>query len=1131
MIEIAGVKAHLDYLLAADINNVAIISYYERSLSTLKSIGGALNFSERLTIYDNSMHSIKRLQTVGSGFNTYIQPVIVGKEKFFHAISISNDVNKGILILNKEDEANDYYNYLMKEFNLPLLREWGSHLLEHSKKQRYLHKDVGASLIKGQNSITDTMYLNNKAVAIKSVNAYTVSLNEELLSEQVSYLLKNKYLHITKGNVNKLDFSDMDSYFKKYGPTLVENLKSTIVPLTQLNGEVDTFTLHNKRLYPQQIAQLNGMLELLKTSSYGILNYGMGTGKTIIGAALAEAYFVKKWLRVNKDKTLKDAYMNEEAIRYRNIILCPGHLVSKWKSEIEEELPLTKVEIISEFKQLVEIRKKGMSRNGREFYIMSKDFGKLSYQSRPTVKKRISGTIMKKICSDCGDEYFKAGHTCPECSSRNYKLEKSSLRYEGMQCPHCKQLLLPYKTAKLTDGLDDEGTKPLDFYDFVHQNESNSRCYYCENELWEPHVANLGDSRKKTLWNRATHYSNKAHKGTKTVWIHKDYTEAYFEMIGEEPLNYIDSEDRRGSRKYSPARFIQKYMKGFWDIAIFDELQAYKGGTTGQGNCMASLVSSSKKQLGLTGTIAGGKADDLFYLLYRFDSKRMVENGYKFTDVMKFSEKYGRIETAYDYTDSENEAYNACCRGRQKGSPKVKPGISPLIFMDFLLDKCTFLDISDMSKHLPKLLEKVELVDCESDYPNDEGTQTEIEMLSHYNSILSSLKLAAREPDVGSGILSTMLQFSLSYLDKPYKVKPILSPKTGATIARINSYDMFLDYTNYKNLLSKEKRLIEIVSKEISEDRNCFIYAEFTGSAETCVTGRLEALLEYYIPTLKGKISILESSSPQASKREAWIHKKAKEGIKVFITNAKCVETGLDFRFKVDGKIYNYPTIIFYQMGYSMFTVAQAARRHYRLNQIEECRTYYLAVKGTVQQAVIQIIAEKTSATAAISGHFTTEGLSAMANGVDTKVKLAQAMANLDNVSGNELQNMFDVINQGAKDDSEYNIYKPMLLYSELIGAINKRIDKAVGDLNESEFNSMFNFFDFLETFNNPIDDSYNIEKDKKLLTSGESLLDESNIFFSMDKGDSRIDITEVPKKKKKKEAEGQIDIFAFCQY
>lgn len=233
-------------------------------------------------------------------------------------------------------------------------------------------------------------------------------------------------------------------------------------------------------------------------------------------------------------------------------------------------------------------------------------------------------------------------------------------------------------------------------------------------------------------------------------------------------------------------------------------------------------------------------------------------------------------------------------------------------------------------------------------------------------------------------------------------------------------------------LLSKEKRLIDIIRKEQAEGRNVVVYAEYTASPETCITYRLKEIIEKYC-NLKGKVEVLESSSPAAREREAWMHKKAAEGIKVFITNPRCVSTGLDFCFVKDGIKYNYPTLIFYQLGYSMFVTWQASRRAYRLNQTKECRNYYLAWSGSVQEAVISLIAEKQAATSAIQGKFSTEGLAAMANGVDERMKLAQAMANMDSITGNNLQEMFDVLQQDL-ESTEYRDYKPMLLYKELVG-------------------------------------------------------------------------------------------------
>lgn len=65
-------------------------------------------------------------------------------------------------------------------------------------------------------------------------------------------------------------------------------------------------------------------------------------------------------------------------------------------------------------------------------------------------------------------------------------------------------------------------------------------------------------------------------------------------------------------------------------------------------------------------------------------------------------------------------------------------------------------------------------------------------------------------------------------------------------------------------------------------------------------------------------------------------------------------------------------------MGYNLFTLWQASRRHYRLNQDVECRTFYLAYANTIQEEVIRIKGEKQVATSAIQGKFSAEGLAAM---------------------------------------------------------------------------------------------------------------------------------------------------------
>ena len=68
--------------------------------------------------------------------------------------------------------------------------------------------------------------------------------------------------------------------------------------------------------------------------------------------------------------------------------MCPGHLAEKWAKEINEEIPFAKAMVISDFKQLIKLREHGSKREGKEFFILSKDFCKLSYQSIPTPTKQ-----------------------------------------------------------------------------------------------------------------------------------------------------------------------------------------------------------------------------------------------------------------------------------------------------------------------------------------------------------------------------------------------------------------------------------------------------------------------------------------------------------------------------------------------------------------------------------------------------------------------------------------------------------------------------------------------------------------------------------------------------------------------
>ena len=221
------------------------------------------------------------------------------------------------------------------------------------------------------------------------------------------------------------------------------------------------------------------------------------------------------------------------------------------------------------------------------------------------------------------------------------------------------------------------------------------------------------------------------------------------------------------SRKYSPASYIKKHLKGWFDYAIFDECHQYKGGGTAQGNAMEALVKASKKQLLLTGTLLNGYANAIFYLLFRVAPGLMLKRGFGWYDEMKFAKAYGVVLSKFEFNE---HAYNKSSRGKQLDQPRVKPGISPMVIVDFLLPYQLTLDLSDMSKFLPPLKEMVVPVAPDPD------------MIFGYHRVIESLNAQMFTVE-GAKCGSDKLQFALSYPDKPYLRNNIISSVDGSTLA------------------------------------------------------------------------------------------------------------------------------------------------------------------------------------------------------------------------------------------------------------------------------------------------------------------------------------------------------------
>jgi len=1025
-----GNEAYGHFMIAADYIVLAC-GLFTRSKTKARAFAGSIGRNKLKWGFMN-YHTESRSKWTG-----LFSPVKMGYDQFIYTLMINNDLNKQYLMTTAEELETDIYNYFMANFKLPLKREWTAYLYEQTIGQGYL-KEPRVQRMTANRQENIILMLKGKEVSLAEIKVYEFSdLTEAAFNEIVSKGLREKKICITEKPMKPLEFQSFSDYISNYGASLVANLEKGIEPLMPLKGTVDALALKHKRLYPQQSACVNGIIALKKQGvKYGILNECMGVGKSIQAASVIEAYFVEKYLKENPKKQLTDAYM-EGIINYRAIIICPGHICEKWVKEIEEEIPFAKVTMITDFAQLISLRQKGRKAEGREFFVISKEFCKLGTQISPIPTKVRWRFPSLPVCQDCLEEYNKTYYRqgygkdgeCPNCHGRNFKNMKITEygRLQGLTCPCCDEILL--KSRNYSSGLplenDDASRVTLMPSDFASHKSTNSTCYHCNTPLWGANSKPLvmyGKAPKPSRWYKVTHDKNFSRKSKVSSFVLKEYEDSYYgQCITTSGLEKCAQE--YGPRKVSPSHYIKKYLNGFFEFCVLDELHKYEGAGTAQANAAHSLIKVSRFSIGLTGTISNGSAASFFYLLFMLEPKRMLEKGYTWSPegYMKFCRDYGCIESVFEAARSnEDECYNSNSRGKQIQAPRVKPGISPLLFADFLLDRCVFLDIADLSRHLPPLKEQVVTVRLPD------------KILGAYNKTMDVLRESIFSPE-GKRMLSNILQFGLSYPDKPYGRLDIKSSLLeDVLVAAVSNFE---EYETLDNLLPKEEKLVEIVNKELEEGRNCFVFASYTGSSETNITYRLQRIIEKHC-NLKGRVEIIHPRSPSASKREQWMHKKAAEGIKVFISNPKCVETGLDFCFTYKGKNYNYPTLIFYQMSYELPVIWQASRRAYRLIQTVECRNYYLAYEGTLQTAALEIMAAKQVATAAIQGKFSTEGLSAMAKGVDTRTQLAASLARNDMSDRKSLENMFDVINYHNNKEGEdiYGEYIQPKTYYELMG-------------------------------------------------------------------------------------------------
>jgi hypothetical protein len=214
--------------------------------------------------------------------------------------------------------------------------------------------------------------------------------------------------------------------------------------------------------------------------------------------------------------------------------------------------------------------------------------------------------------------------------------------------------------------------------------------------------------------------------------------------------------------------------------------------------------------------------------------------------------------------------------------------------------------------------------------------------------------------------LGMYLQTLLSWPSAPYREEACIHRK------RLNrDSDDFIEIPVHTipaldedRLYAKERWLIDTVREELAQGRGVAVFCRQTGTRD--IQPRLEKLLKQHLPLCK---PFILKSSVQADRREEVLNRQLDLGVNTLICNPKLVQTGLD--------LVALPTIIFFEVDYSLYVMGQASRRAWRLIQDKPCKVYYPFYADLMENQAVELIGLKQQAAGLLYGE-ETGGLSTL---------------------------------------------------------------------------------------------------------------------------------------------------------
>ncbi|MHB8628558.1 MAG: DUF6094 domain-containing protein [Aggregatilineales bacterium] len=159
-----------------------------------------------------------------------------------------------------------------------------------------------------------------------------------------------------------------------------------------------------------------------------------------------------------------------------------------------------------------------------------------------------------------------------------------------------------------------------------------------------------------------------------------------------------------GSARWELAKVIARRHRGEY-MLIIDECHQYKAADSTQGKAIQWLITSAQRTIALTGTIFGGKASSLFYLLYRLSAQ--FREAFSFRSVEYFIDQFGVRDYVTKVTQTDDDGTPTAYGAHVRESTRIDEGngVDPSI-VRWLLSIGVFLTLDDLGIALPEKEER-----------------------------------------------------------------------------------------------------------------------------------------------------------------------------------------------------------------------------------------------------------------------------------------------------------------------------------------------------------------------------------------------------------------------------------------